>query len=168
MNRPLHPLLTMTLASLLLCAGVQAAGPQTLPPAEVPPPPGLDDPGVSTPAPATDARKAAPPAGAEAPASADNPFAPLPPPDARLVRDKASRDAAETRARMAASEVTTRSQGNDRIEEYRQNGQLWMVKIHPQGGPTQTFYTDMPGGRLMRNPNEGPISPVYYTLYEWK
>jgi hypothetical protein len=23
-------------------------------------------------------------------------------------------------------------------------------------------------GRLARDPNEGPVSPVYYTLYEWK
>lgn len=133
-------------------------------PADVPPPPGLNDPGVSTPAAAkTEASETAPPA-----LDRDDPLAPVPKPDARLVRDKASRDASATAQRVADSDVTTRKQGNDTVEEYRQKGRLWMVRIVPQNGPTQTFMADDPSGRLLRDPTEGPIAPVYYTLYEWK
>lgn len=133
--------------------------------ADIPPPPGMNDPGVS--ASAHDAVK--PDAPAASPAAADeDPLAPLPKPDARLVRDKASRDAAANAQRIAASDKTTRRQGTDTVEEYREHGHVWMIKIVPQNGPTQTFYDNDGSGRLMRDPREGPVSPVYYTLYEWK
>lgn len=163
----MNPTLRLSFAFLVALGlglgSARAADPQRPPKADIPPPPGLNDPGVDT--------SATPPAAAAAAAPASeavDPLAPLAPPDARLVRDKASRDAAATNARMAASEVTTHQQGTDTVEEYRQNGQLWMIRIHPQRGPAQTYYADGPGGRLMRNPNEGPIAPVYYTLYEWR
>ena len=35
------------------------------------------------------------------------------------------------------------------------------------GAPRWTYTSDG-SGRLMRDPREGPVSPVYYTLYEWK
>lgn len=132
--------------------------------ADVPPPPGMNEPGVTT---------TAPPAAKEEPAAApaatgDDPLAPLPKPDARLVRDKASRDKAATDDRVARSEVTKRKQGDDTVEEYRQNGRIWMIKIIPITGPSQTFMTNDGSGRLVRDPKEGPVSPVYYSLYEWK
>jgi hypothetical protein len=142
-----------------------ALGAGKLPPADIPPPPGLNDPGVSTPqtTPPNEA-PAVPPA-----ADANNdPLAPLSKPDARLVRDKASRDAAATSQRIAASDVTTRKQGTDTVQEYRQHGHVWMIRIVPQYGPPQTFMTSVASGRLIRDPHEGPVSPVYYTLYEWQ
>ena len=49
----------------------------------------------------------------------------------------------------------------DTIEEYRQNGRVWMIKIRQPCGPTQTFYADDGSGRLVRDPEgEGPVSPV--------
>jgi hypothetical protein len=160
----MNPILRPLLASLCLFAGAALAALQatTLPKSDTPPPPGLDDPGVeSTPA---AAQAATPPA-----AAADtDPLAPLPKPDARLVRDKASRDAAADAQRVAASDVTRRTEGSDTVEEYRQNGHLWMIRIVPQNGPTQTFVDPDGSGRLQRDPREGPVSPVYYTLYEWK
>ena len=131
--------------------------------ADVAPPPGMNDPGVTS-------AEAAPTKGDTPAADAipEDPLAPLPKPDARLVRDKASRDASTSSQRIADSEVTRRQQGNDTVEEYRDHGHVWMIKIVPQNGPTQTF-TDADGsGRLNHDPKEGPISPVYYTLYEWK
>lgn len=132
--------------------------------ADVPRPPGMDDAGVST------AAVSAPPPGTAATTEGQvqDPLAPLPKPDARLVRDKASRDASANAQRIAQSDVTTRKQGGDTVEEYRENGHVWMIKIVPQKGPTQTFMDSDGSGRLARNPNQGPISPVYYTLYEWK
>ncbi|GAA0713101.1 DUF2782 domain-containing protein [Dokdonella soli] len=156
-------------AILLACmagfaATVAAAAPKSTK-ADVPRPPGLNDPGVSTPA--TSAAKDSAPAATEN-ATEEDPLAPLPKPDARLIRDKASRDASATAQRIAASEVTTRKQGSDTVEEYREHGHVWMIKIVPRNGPAQTFMDNDGSGRLVRDPNAGPISPVYYTLYEWK
>ncbi|HEY0178033.1 MAG TPA: DUF2782 domain-containing protein [Dokdonella sp.] len=160
---------TLSAAALLaamlgVAAGAAyAADPKKPPKADVPPPPGLNDPGVET-------TRDAPPADAAgtAASASDDPLAPLPKPDSRLVRDKASRDTAASPQRIAASEVTRRQQGDDTVEEYRQNGRIWMIKIVPQHGPTQTFMDTDGSGRLMRDPREGPVAPVYYTLYEWK
>ncbi len=131
--------------------------------ADVAPPPGMNDPGVTS-------TEAAAPKGDSpaATAATEDPLAPLPKPDARLVRDKASRDASTSQQRIAASEVTRRQQGNDSVEEYRDHGHVWMIRIVPQNGPTQTFTDNDGSGRLNHDPKEGPISPVYYTLYEWK
>jgi hypothetical protein len=151
-----HLRLLVAELALTLSAAAIAAPPVK---SDLPPPPGLHEPtAASTPqAPAESAATAAP---------VDDPLAPLPKPDARLVRDKASRDASPER--VAASEVTKRLQGKDTVEEYRQNGHLWMIKIIPVTGPTQTFLANDGSGRLVRDPKEGPVSPVYYSLYEWK
>lgn len=166
----MNPITRLLFASVLLATGVLfaascavAADPKP-PKSELPRPPGLDDPGVS----AAAAAPAASAAAAQPAATDEDPLAPLPKPDARLARDKASRDASATAQRVAASEITTRKQGSDTVEEYREHGHVWMIKIVPQNGPARTFMDNDGSGRLARNPNEGPISPVYYTLYEWK
>ncbi len=123
---------------------------------------------MNDPASAPATPQAAAPTDAQAPASADDPLAPLPKPDARLVRDKASRDAAAMQERDAASDITRRKQGDDTVEEYRQKGRLWKIRIIPIHGPIQTFLTNDGSGRLVRDPKEGPVSPVYFSLYEWK
>jgi len=150
--------------SMVLGSALAIAAPPELkgPPikAEAPPPPGINDPGVETTPAAQDA--ATPQAGDNATA---DPMAPLPKPDTRPVRDKATR--AANPERIAQSEVSTRKQGNDTVEEYRQNGHVWMIRIVPQNGPTQTFMDTTGSGRLTRDPQEGPVSPVYFTLYEW-
>lgn len=107
------------------------------------PPPGMDEPGI---APAQDSA--------------------LTPPDTRPVRDKATRDAAQAKSDEAA--VTVRQQGDDTVEEYRENGRVWMIRIVPKNGPTQTFMDTTGSGRLTRDSKEGPIAPVYFTLYEWE
>jgi hypothetical protein len=158
----MNPLLRPLIAALALTGAIVTASAADHPPtkADLPPPPGMNDPGVTTPA------SAVPPAAAAV--ADEDPLAPLPKPDSRLVRDKASRDNASTAERVAASDVTRHQQGDDTVEEYRQGGHVWMIKILPQNGPAQTFMDPDGGGRLARDPNAGPISPVYYSLYEWK
>jgi hypothetical protein len=155
----------VAIAALLVAAASSGAHAAQQKPthADAAPPPSLDDPGVTS-------KESAPAQDAAAPArQADpDPLAPLPKPDARLVRDKASRDASANAQRIAESEVTTRKQGDDTVEEYRQQGHVWMIKIVPQNGPSQTFFDNDGSGRLSRDPKAGPISPVYYTLYEWR
>ena len=161
MNRAALP--TSLLAACFAWATAAAAPPQQV---EAPPPPGIDDPGVATDAANVPAVQDGAPATNEQ--VNEDPLAPLAKPDARLVRDKASRETAATNQRIADSDVTRRQQGEDTVEEYRENGRVWMVRIVRPDGPTQTFFANDGSGRLVRDPDEGPVSPVYYTLYEWK
>ncbi|MEP7042344.1 MAG: DUF2782 domain-containing protein [Dokdonella sp.] len=161
MNPIVRPLLVAL--SFALAASTALAADQKPPKSNAPPPPGINDPGVSTPA-----APQGPAAANTVPAAAQDPLAPLAKPDSRLVRDKASRDVEANSARMASSQVTRRQQGDDTIEEYSDKGHVWMIKIAQPNGPTQTFMDPDGGGRLLSDPNQGPVKPVYYTLYEWK
>jgi Protein of unknown function (DUF2782) len=153
-------------AFVLAAQADQQASPSKI---EAPPPPGINDPGVTSAEPP--AQKGTPSPAPAAAAGSDNatdPLAPLPKPDTRLVRDKATREGQANADRIAASDKTVRKQGSDTVEEYRQSGRVWMIRIVPRYGPTQTFYDNDGSGRLARDPREGPVSPVYYSLYEWK
>lgn len=157
---------TLSTSLLAACFAWGMAGAAPPQPVDAPPPPGIDDPGVTTDA--ANAPLAQEPAPASTGQADEDPLAPLAKPDARLVRDKASRESSETRQRMASSEITRRQQGDDTVEEYREKGRVWMIRIVRPNGPTQTFFANDGSGRLVRDPDEGPVSPVYYTLYEWK
>ena len=69
----------------------------------------------------------------------------------------------------AAPTVTIRdTESGDRVEEYRQNGKIFMVRVTPKRGVPYTLYDDDADGRLDRSDAEkNDISPVYYTIYEW-
>jgi hypothetical protein len=136
------------------------------PKADVPPPPGLNDPGVASPKAAAAGQDATAPAANTA--NDADPLAPVAKPDTRIVRSKADRDPNTVAQRIAASEHTTRQQGGDTVDEYRQNGKVWMIHIVPQGGgPDETFMDTNGTGRLTRDPQQGPVSPVYFSLYDW-
>jgi hypothetical protein len=55
----------------------------------------------------------------------------------------------------------------DTVEEYRVNGRLTMVKVTPKRGAPYTLLDSNGDGRLDRKDAEGPVAPVYWTLYEW-
>jgi hypothetical protein len=55
----------------------------------------------------------------------------------------------------------------DRVEEYRQNGKVFMVKVTPRNGPEYYLYDDDGNGRLDRTDADGKLSPVYFVIYEW-
>jgi hypothetical protein len=67
-----------------------------------------------------------------------------------------------------STNVTTRTDANgDTIEEYRRGGQVTMVRVTPKHGVTQTYKVNNSNGSLVRDPNQGPVSPVYYDIYKW-
>lgn len=119
-----------------------------------PPPPGLNDPGVQT---------------ESAPRAVDAEGVALPKPDTRPVRDRASRSTELTPAEIEAGSdsVSERVEGSDTIREYRKNGILRMVRIQPGSGPVQTYIDANGDGRLDRDLIDGPVSPVYFSIYEW-
>jgi hypothetical protein len=65
--------------------------------------------------------------------------------------------------------VTIRSSDNgDRIEEYREGGKVYMVRITPLRGKPYYLYDDDRNGRLDRSDaDRHTIAPVYWTIYEW-
>lgn len=121
---------------------------------DIPPPPALNDEGVAA---KVEGRDAAP--AVEGPDK----------PDTRLVRDKATRMRNERAAQLASSSdsVTQREEGGDLIREYRQNGKLRMIRIKPAKGPEQIYFDQNGDGRLERDALDGPVAPVYFTIYEW-
>ncbi len=152
-------------AMLLPLAGLALAQtPKTSTRVEPPPPPALEDKGIyATPDAANDNVAAAEAAAQAAPSVTQAPDKP----DTRLVRDKPARQEAAVKERIAASQLTVRQEGEDTVEEYRENGKVWMIRIVPPNGPNRIFMDNTGTGRLSRDPKLGPIDPVYYTVYEW-
>lgn len=66
----------------------------------------------------------------------------------------------------AVEAVRTEPNG-DVITEYRVAGQLHVVRVQPARGPTYYLVDSNGDGRLDSSEGEGPISPVYFKLYEW-
>jgi hypothetical protein len=69
----------------------------------------------------------------------------------------------------AGPTVTIRStRDGDRYEEYRQNGQVYMVRVVPAHGVPYTLMDEDHDGRLDTSDiSKNDVSPVYYTIYEW-
>ena len=67
--------------------------------------------------------------------------------------------------------VTIRTADNgDVVQEYRQAGVVYMVRVQPKnGGPAYTLMDSNGDGALDSDDAEdgGGVSPVYYTLAEW-
>jgi hypothetical protein len=67
--------------------------------------------------------------------------------------------------------VTIREEEERLIEEYRMNGQVYMVKITPKGG-VPYYYIDTDGdGQLELDVDKramNPVQPVYWKIKEWK
>lgn len=129
-----------------------------LPPVQ--PPPGIDDPGA----------KATPAAAApQAPANAPAEDAPLTSQTSQETMQAIQDNSGKTATRTTELPVVTvRQQGTDTVEEYRKQGQLYMIRILPKEGPAKYYVDRIGDGRLNRDSREGPIDPVYFTIYEWK
>jgi hypothetical protein len=66
--------------------------------------------------------------------------------------------------------VTIREEEDRMIEEYRYDGQIYMVKITPKGG-IPYYYIDTDGdGKLELDIDQkamNPVQPVYWKVKEW-
>lgn len=170
------------LSLLLLVAFVPALAQQAAPaPADPPPPPSMDEAGPepattgdAAPAPVLEddgdrgtvtLREAVPDAGEKVlPADAavatttsgttTGADAPLPP--------------KITTPDEIAPAVTIRTEGDNTVEEYRRDGAIYMVRVVPKTGIAYTYLDTDGDGRLEGDPKEGPMQPVYYTVYEWE
>ena len=67
------------------------------------------------------------------------------------------------------SVVITEREGQ-RIEEYTQNGRVYMVKITPVKGPAYYYLDEDGDGQLELRESDrklNPVQPVYWKLKEW-
>ncbi|MEZ5462048.1 DUF2782 domain-containing protein [Dokdonella sp.] len=124
-----------------------------------PPPPGMNDPGVVS--------KPAPTSSAATAASSDSDSLKPAMPDTSPVRSQAARKPTPEQIIATSDSVSERKQGTDTVKEYRKNGILRMVHIIPENGPEQMYRDENGDGRLDRDALDGPVSPVYFSLYQW-
>lgn len=69
----------------------------------------------------------------------------------------------------AAPTVNIRQlESGDTVEEYRLDGRLYEVRVRPKVGAPYSLLDTNGDGRLDRRDTDGPIAPVYWTLYEWE
>lgn len=66
-----------------------------------------------------------------------------------------------------APQVTIRRTDDMTVEEYRQDGRLYMVVFTPKNGVRYSYLDTDGDGRLEGDPRMGTVQPVYYTIYEW-
>lgn len=135
-------------------------------PADIPPPPGIDEAGAPDAAadgaaPAGDGdtvtlKDAVPDAGEKVLPSQRAADADAPLPEKVRPRDE------------AAPDVTIRQDENVTIEEYRREGAIYMVRVTPKNGLAYEYIDTDGDGRLEGDPREGPMQPIYYTVYEWQ
>ncbi|MGN6280781.1 DUF2782 domain-containing protein [Frateuria sp.] len=140
----------MKLAAALVLVPAFLAAPafaqSTPPPVNVPPPPGMNDPGVKPSAPAPGQQQAATPA--------------------RSGTSLLPRKPEPIRSGEPMPEVSVHQQGENVVQEYRRNGQLYMVVVTPPNGIAQTYMVD-PSGRLVDEHGQKPTRPVMYKILEW-
>ncbi len=63
-------------------------------------------------------------------------------------------------------EVKVHQSGDNTVQEYLRNGQLYMVVVTPKNGVAQTYMVD-PQGRMIDEHGKKPVRPAMYKLLEW-
>jgi len=66
--------------------------------------------------------------------------------------------------------VTITEREGQRIEEYSQNGRVYMIKITPVKGPAYYYLDEDGDGQLELRESDkklNPVQPVYWKLKEW-
>lgn len=65
--------------------------------------------------------------------------------------------------------VTIREEEGRRVEEYRFNGRVYMVKVTPAAGPPYYFVDTDGDGSLETSPDKGlaPVKPIHWKIKEF-
>ena len=79
----------------------------------------------------------------------------------------ATMDSGDPTANLEGADITTRMVDGDRVDEYRVQGQLHVVKVTPRRGAPYYLVDRNGDGRLDSSEGEGPVSPVMWKLFEW-
>lgn len=122
------------------------------------PPPSINAPGAKAVAPVEKRKTARPPSAAK-PAA---PSTAIPLPALPTMHENALRDG---RGQMPPTVKVTRQKGRV-IEEYYDGGQLFMVQVRPEHGPSYTYFVDK-AHHVTRGPGAPKISPALFTILTW-
>jgi hypothetical protein len=131
--------------------------------APAPPPPGMNDPGVNpSKEPISSSTSATAPASTPAELEPDHmPSRPIPTP--KLPGGTQSEHDA---GGQPPPEVAVHQEGDNTIQEYRQNGRVYMVVVTPKVGPQQIYTVD-PDGHMLDPNGQPPVKPVMYKIMQW-
>ena len=64
-------------------------------------------------------------------------------------------------------EVTIKKEGTKTLEEFRINGQLYMIKVNPDNMPSYYLYKDMSGGDWVRYNTVDPMIVPQWVILEF-
>jgi hypothetical protein len=68
----------------------------------------------------------------------------------------------------SAPQITIRHHGSEKVEEYRANGRLYMIRITPAGGKPYYLIDNKGDGQFVRRDMvQGNISPPMWVLHQW-
>jgi hypothetical protein len=70
-------------------------------------------------------------------------------------------------AGLEGADVSSRMVDGDRVDEYRVQGQLQVVKVTPKRGAPYYLIDKNGDGRLDSSEGEGPVSPVMWKIFQW-
>ncbi|MEP7186091.1 MAG: DUF2782 domain-containing protein [Rhodanobacter sp.] len=148
---------TLFASSLLLSSlWVSGAFAQSMPSTNVPPPPGMDDPGVTAVAPPHPAPKQ----------TAQSPSGRMPDLKPQALPSMKNGDSRLGRPNASVPDIKVRQDGDNSVQEYSRNGQVYMVVVTPKSGIAQTYMVD-PQGRVVDEHGQKPVRPVMYKVLEW-
>jgi len=68
---------------------------------------------------------------------------------------------------MEEPQITIRKKGTETIEEYRINGELYMMKVTPQGGTPYFLHKDDPNGGWVNIGPNPPLSVPHWILFRF-
>jgi len=64
-------------------------------------------------------------------------------------------------------EVTIKKEGTKTLEEYRVNGQLYMIKVNPENMPSYYLYKDSTGGDWARYDTVDPMIVPQWVIFSF-
>ncbi|MFK2872660.1 DUF2782 domain-containing protein [Dyella lipolytica] len=129
--------------------------------APAPPPPGMNDPGVNPSRQPISSSTSAAPASTPAELEPSHmPSKPIPMP--KMPGAPSGHDANG----QPPPEVTVHQEGENTVQEYRQNGHVYMVVVTPKHGPQQVYTVD-PDGHMLDPHGQPPVKPVMYRIMQW-
>jgi hypothetical protein len=130
--------------------------------APAPPPPGMNDPGVNpSKEPISSSTAASAPVSTPAELEPSHmPSKPIPVP--KMPGAPAGRDANG----QPPPDVRVHQEGDNTVQEYRQNGRVYMVVVTPKVGPQQVYTVD-PDGHMLDPNGQPPVKPVMYKIMQW-
>jgi hypothetical protein len=129
--------------------------------APAPPPPGMNDPGVN---PSKEPISSS--TAANAPQSSPAELEPSHMASKPIPMPKMPGQTDQDANGQPPPEVSARQEGDNTIQEYRQNGRVYMVVVTPKYGPQQIYTVD-PGGHMLDQNGQPPVRPVQYRILNW-